>query len=115
MQDDLGISYLFIAHDLAVVRHVADDVAVMYLGRLVEKGSAEALFARPMHPYTLALLSIRPIHHMEKDRLGERIVLRGEIPGPAAGAAWLPVPGSVLVMGANGPARYMRFRRAVLG
>ncbi len=80
LQKDLGISYLFVAHDLAVVRHISDRVAVMYLGRIVEAGTADALFADPRHPYTRALLSAVP--RPEPGRRSGRIVLKGDVPSP---------------------------------
>ena len=76
----LGLSYIFISHDLSVVEHVSDDVAVMYLGRIVEYGPAEKVFANPAHPYTRALLSAVPEVDPAKRR--ERIVLTGELPNP---------------------------------
>ncbi|UED86617.1 ABC transporter ATP-binding protein [Streptomyces profundus] len=79
LQAELGIAYVFISHDLSVVRHVADEVAVMYLGRVVESGSAEEVFERPRHPYTASLLSAAP---SLTETGGERIVLRGEVPSP---------------------------------
>ena len=80
LQDDLGIAYLFIAHDLSVVEHIADEIAVMYLGKIAEIGSPEELFAPPQHPYTEALLSAIP----EPDPLweGDRILLEGSVPSP---------------------------------
>ena len=80
LQERLNLAYLFISHDLSVVRHVADDVIVMYLGRVVEKGRKEALFEAPRHPYTKALLSATP----RADPAGkvERIKLEGELPSP---------------------------------
>ncbi|MFG2000541.1 ABC transporter ATP-binding protein [Spirillospora sp. NPDC048911] len=81
LQRELGVSYVFISHDLSVVRHVADRVAVMYLGRIVETGTAEEVFEAPRHPYTAALLSAAP----ELDDSGvqrERILLEGEVPSP---------------------------------
>jgi oligopeptide/dipeptide ABC transporter ATP-binding protein len=84
LQGRLGVAYLFIAHDLAVVRHVSDDLSVMYLGRIVEQGPADAIYATPRHPYTEALLSAIPVPDPVRQRQRERIVLRGDIPSPAA-------------------------------
>ena len=81
LQKEFGLTYLFIAHDLGVVEHIADRVAVMYVGRLVELAPTEELFANPMHPYTEALLSAVP--KTEPDEVRERIVLKGEIANPA--------------------------------
>ncbi|MFD6894288.1 ABC transporter ATP-binding protein [Rhodococcus sp. NPDC060086] len=80
---ELGIAYLFIAHDLAVVRHIAQTTAVMYLGRIVEWGPSERLFTEPAHPYTQALLSAVPVPDPERQRRRERIRLSGELPDPA--------------------------------
>ena len=80
----LGLTYLFIAHNLGVVRHVSDRIAVMYLGRLVEVAPRDALFDRPIHPYTEALLSAVPVPDPEAERHRERIPLDGEIPSPTA-------------------------------
>ena len=80
LQDELGLTYMFITHDLAVVNHFADDIAVMYLGQLVEKAPAEELFANPMHPYTQALLSAIPVP--ETGRKIQRTILKGEISSP---------------------------------
>ena len=84
LQDELGLAYLFIAHDLALVRHVSDRIAVMYLGRIIEDGPAEAVYERPKHPYTEALLSAIPVPNPRRQRERERIVLQGDIPSPAA-------------------------------
>lgn len=81
LQEKLGVSYIFISHDLSVVRHVTDRVAVMYLGRIIETGVTEDVFERPLHPYTAALMSASPKLNPE-DRPAERIVLRGELPSP---------------------------------
>ncbi|MFC9085699.1 ABC transporter ATP-binding protein [Nocardiopsis dassonvillei] len=83
LQARLGLSYLFVAHDLAVVRHIADRVAVMYLGRIVEIGDTRSVYSRPSHPYTQALLSAIPIPDPEKERARTHIVLDGDLPSPA--------------------------------
>jgi peptide/nickel transport system ATP-binding protein len=80
----LGLAYLFVGHDLSVVRHVADRVAVMYLGRLVEVGDADQVFGHPTHPYTQALLSAVPIPEPATERQRTRILLRGDLPSPAS-------------------------------
>ncbi|WP_245928480.1 ABC transporter ATP-binding protein [Murinocardiopsis flavida] len=80
LQQRLGVSYVFISHDLSVVRHVADRVSVMYLGKVVEHGPTESVFERPLHPYTAALMSAAP--SLGAARSGRRILLSGEIPSP---------------------------------
>jgi len=80
LQEALSLAYLFVSHDLTVVRHIADEVLVMYLGRTIEQGPREAIFADPRHPYTKALLSATPM--ADPERAKERIVLEGELPSP---------------------------------
>jgi oligopeptide transport system ATP-binding protein len=83
LQRDLGLTYVFIAHDLSVVRHIADRVAVMYLGTIVELADRDTLFERPSHPYTQALISAVPIPDPEKERRRQRIQISGDVPSPA--------------------------------
>ena len=80
LQDELGVAYLFISHDLNIVGHVAHRVAVMYLGKIVEQGDRRALYARAHHPYTRALLSAVPVDRPARKRL--RILLEGDVPSP---------------------------------
>jgi oligopeptide transport system ATP-binding protein len=82
LQDEMGLSYLFVAHDLGVVRHVSDRVAVMYLGRIVESGRATELYAHPLHPYSSALLAAVPIPDPKLNTARERLILEGDPPSP---------------------------------
>ena len=86
LQKDMGLTYLFISHNLSVVKHISDRIAVMYLGRMVELSDCKALFANPMHPYTKALLSAVPIPRLDVRK--ERILLEGDVPSPVN-----PAPG----------------------
>ena len=83
LQDRLGLTYLFISHDLSMIRHFADRVAVMYLGKIVELASSDMLYREPLHPYTRALLSAVPIHDPELEARRERVILTGDVPSPA--------------------------------
>ncbi|MGN7300121.1 ABC transporter ATP-binding protein [Ferdinandcohnia sp. SAFN-114] len=82
LQDEFGLTYLFIAHDLSVVRHISNRIAVMYLGKIVELGETEEVYHNPAHPYTRALLSAIPIPDPIEQRKKERIILTGDVPSP---------------------------------
>jgi oligopeptide/dipeptide ABC transporter ATP-binding protein len=93
LQERYGLTYLFVAHDLSVVRHISDRVAVMYLGKLVELADWQRLYEEPLHPYTKALLAAVPIPDPEVEAHRERIILRGEVPSlsnPPAGCVFHP-------------------------
>jgi len=83
LQEEFGLTYLFISHDLSMIRHIADRVAVMYLGRIVELASSQELYSRPVHPYTKALLSAVPLHDPVLEKKRKRTILTGDVPSPA--------------------------------
>ena len=83
IQRELGIAYLFIAHDLSMVKYISDRIGVMYLGRLVELGDSKQVYEKPLHPYTQALLSAVPVPDPEAGKTKKRMILRGELPSPA--------------------------------
>ena len=101
LQDEFDLTYLFIAHDLAVVRHISDRIAVMYLGGIVEVSPADELYEQPLHPYTISLLSAVPIPDPRVERERKPILLQGDLPSPAEPAEGVPLPHPVPVRAAD--------------
>lgn len=95
LQKKLGLTYIFIAHDLAVVRYIADVIGVMYLGHIVEIMDAGEIYSNPVHPYTKALLSAVPTTAYYEEQKRQRILLEGEVPSPDSCTHRLPVPSSM--------------------
>jgi oligopeptide/dipeptide ABC transporter ATP-binding protein len=83
LKEELGLTYLFIAHDLSMIRHLSDRVAVLYLGRIVEMGERDEIFQRPLHPYTRALIAAIPVPDPEREARRKRMPIPGDIPSPA--------------------------------
>ena len=83
LQEHLGLAYIFISHDLSIVRHVSDDIAVMYLGKIVELAGKDEIYAAPAHPYTRSLLSAVPVPDPDIEAQRQRIILKGDLPNPA--------------------------------
>ena len=118
LQDEFKLTYLFIAHDLGVIRHVSDRIAVMYLGKIVEVGPADAVYSNPIHPYTLSLLSALPIPDPRANAAAGADRARGRHPEPGEPAGRLPVPHALPVRDRDllpGRARAGRLRQRPLG
>ena len=110
LQREFGLTYLFIAHNLAVVEHISDRVGVMYLGKMVELADVDTLYSNPRHPYTVALLSAIP--NPDPRIRKKRLVLKGDIPSPGQPAVGLPVPHPLLAARASRQPGELRHRRA---
>ena len=111
LQRDFELTYVFIAHDLDVVKHISDRVAVMYLGKIVEMGTGPDLYKRPLHPYSGALLSAVPIPNPELARKRVPVVLEGDVPKSDQPARRLPIPPPLSAL----PGRHLRYGRAAAG